>query len=68
MTHNPSATKRFLNTAEVCVELGISRRTLTQWCSDGRGPRRTRLPNGEYRYRTDHLEDWMLTLEDGTAA
>lgn len=68
MTSNPSAKKRYLTTADVCEEIGVSRRTLTQWCSDGRGPPRTRLPNGEYRYREDHLEDWLLGLETGDAA
>ena len=38
-----------LTIAEVCADLGISRRTFYEWRAKGRAPRCITLPNGSLR-------------------
>jgi predicted DNA-binding transcriptional regulator AlpA len=40
-----------LTIAEVCADLGISRRTFYEWRAKGRAPRCITLPNGSLRIR-----------------
>lgn len=58
--------KKLLSVEETCEAMGgIARRTLYDWWSTGRGPRRIKLPNGNVKVREDWLEDWLLSLEVG---
>lgn len=45
----------------------VSRRTFYHWCAIGRGPARTKLPNGELRIHPDDFKAWMAELR-GSAA
>ncbi len=40
-----------LTIAEVCADLGISRRTFYEWRAKGRAPKCITLPNGSLRIR-----------------
>lgn len=53
---------------EVAEMLGIPEKTLTQWRSDGKGPRYLKV--GRYvRYRWSEVNEWLSTREaDPTAA
>jgi predicted DNA-binding transcriptional regulator AlpA len=62
------APKKFLSVDDVCDEVGVARRTIYSWWSDGLGPRRIKLPNGKVVVRADWLDDWMLGLEASARA
>jgi len=61
-------TDTLLTVPQTCAVLDVPRRTLYQWWSDGRGPRRIKLPNGSIRVRSSVLDDWLLGIEEGEQA
>ena len=54
-----------LTIAEVCADLGISRRTFYEWRAKGRAPRCITLPNGSLRIRRSEYQRW-LTVARGS--
>ena len=52
-----------LTVAEVCAELKIHRRTFYDWCAKGNAPRRTKLPNGDWRITRADLDKWLTERE-----
>ena len=52
-----------LTIAEVCADLGISRRTFYEWRTKGRAPRFT-LPNGSLRVRRSEYQRWLAAREE----
>jgi len=69
MTANAKATRAAgrsgdkLTVADVCADLGISRRTFYEWRAKGTGPRCIPLPNGELRVRRSEYERWLEARE-----
>jgi excisionase family DNA binding protein len=53
-----------LTIAEVCVDLGISRRTFYEWRAKGRAPRCITLPNGSLRIRRSEYHRWLVSREE----
>lgn len=51
--------RQHLTIADVCNDLGISRRTFYEWRAKKRAPRCIKLPNGELRVRLRDLQDWL---------
>jgi excisionase family DNA binding protein len=53
-----------LTIAEVCADLGISRRTFYEWRAKGRAPKCISLPNGTLRVRRSEYHRWLTVRED----
>jgi excisionase family DNA binding protein len=53
-----------LTIAEVCADLGISRRTFYEWRAKGRAPRCITLPNGSLRVRRAEYQRWLTAREE----
>lgn len=53
-----------LTIAEVCADLGISRRTFYEWRAKGRAPRCITLPNGSLRIRRSEYHRWLAAREE----
>jgi predicted DNA-binding transcriptional regulator AlpA len=53
-----------LSVADVCADLGISRRTFYEWRAKGRAPKCIRLPNGDLRIRRTEYQRWLASRED----
>ena len=53
-----------LTVADICADLGISRRTFYEWRAKGRAPRCTKLPNGELRVYCTEYKRWLRARED----
>src|SRR5437764_3146679 len=53
-----------LTIAEVCADLGISRRTFYEWRAKGRAPRCITLPNGSLRIRRSEYQRWLAAHEE----
>ena len=53
-----------LTIAEVCADLGISRRTFYEWRAKGRAPRCITLPNGSLRVRRSEYQRWLAAREE----
>jgi excisionase family DNA binding protein len=53
-----------LTIAEVCADLGISRRTFYEWRAKGRAPRCIALPNGTLRVRRSEYQRWLAAREE----
>jgi predicted DNA-binding transcriptional regulator AlpA len=52
-----------LTVADICADLGISRRTFYEWRAKGTAPRCIPLPNGELRIRRSEYERWLDARE-----
>jgi predicted DNA-binding transcriptional regulator AlpA len=52
-----------LTVADICADLGISRRTFYEWRAKGKAPRCIPLPNGELRIRQSEYERWLEARE-----
>jgi predicted DNA-binding transcriptional regulator AlpA len=50
--------------AEVCADLGISRRAFYEWRAKGRAPRCITLPNGSLRIRRSEYQRWLASREE----
>jgi excisionase family DNA binding protein len=55
-----------LTIAEVCADLGISRRTFYEWRAKKRAPKCIRLPNGDLRIRRSEYQRWLEAREEVT--
>jgi predicted DNA-binding transcriptional regulator AlpA len=53
-----------LTVAEICDDLGISRRTFYEWRAKNKAPRCISLPNGSLRVRRAEYQRWLRTRED----
>lgn len=53
-----------LTIAELCADLGISRRTFYEWRAKGKAPRCIRLPNGDLRIRRTEYQRWLDAREE----
>jgi len=53
-----------LTIAEVCADLGVSRRTFYEWRAKGRAPRCITLPNGTLRVRRAEYQRWLAAREE----
>jgi excisionase family DNA binding protein len=53
-----------LTIAEVCADLGISRRTFYEWRAKNRAPRCITLPNGSLRIRRSEYQRWLAAREE----
>ncbi|HEX4661825.1 MAG TPA: helix-turn-helix domain-containing protein, partial [Streptosporangiaceae bacterium] len=53
-----------LTVAEVCADLGISRRTFYEWRAKGTAPRCITLPNGSLRIRRSEYQRWLTAREE----
>jgi len=53
-----------LTIAEVCADLGVSRRTFYEWRAKGKGPKCIRLPNGSLRIRRSEYQRWLAAHEE----
>ena len=53
-----------LTIAEVCADLGISRRTFYEWRAKGRAPKCITLPNGSLRIRRSEYRRWLASREE----
>jgi excisionase family DNA binding protein len=53
-----------LTIAEVCADLGISRRTFYEWRAKGTAPRCITLPNGSLRVRKAEYQRWLTAREE----
>jgi excisionase family DNA binding protein len=53
-----------LTVAEVCAELGISRRTFQEWRAKGRAPECAKLPNGDLRIERAALDAWWQRCKE----
>ena len=53
-----------LTIAEVCADLGISRRTFYEWRAKSRAPRCITLPNGSLRVRRSEYQRWLASCEE----
>ncbi|NIJ11038.1 excisionase family DNA binding protein [Saccharomonospora amisosensis] len=56
--------RQHLTIADICQELGISRRTFYEWRAKKRAPRCIKLPNGDLRIRRTDLEAWLESREE----
>ena len=50
--------------AEVCADLGISRRTFYEWRTKNRAPKCITLPNGSLRIRRSEYQRWLAAREE----
>ena len=64
MTTNGDRYQDKLTIADVCADLGISRRTFYEWRAKGRAPKCIRLPNGDLRIRRSEYLRWLASRED----
>jgi excisionase family DNA binding protein len=55
-----------LTIAEICADLGISRRTFYEWRAKKRAPKCIRLPNGDLRIRRSEYQRWLEAREEIT--
>jgi predicted DNA-binding transcriptional regulator AlpA len=53
-----------LTVADICADLGISRRTFYEWRAKGTAPKCTKLPNGELRIYRAEYRRWLEARED----
>jgi excisionase family DNA binding protein len=53
-----------LTIAEVCADLGISRRTFYEWRAKRRAPKCISLPNGSLRIRRSEYQRWLAAHEE----
>ena len=53
-----------LTIADVCADLGVSRRTFYEWRAKGRAPRCITLPNGSLRIRRSEYQRWLAAPEE----
>jgi predicted DNA-binding transcriptional regulator AlpA len=53
-----------LTIAEVCADLGISRRTFYEWRMKNTAPRCITLPNGSLRIRQSEYQRWLASREE----
>lgn len=53
-----------LTIAEVCADLGISRRTFYEWRAKGKAPKCITLPNGSLRIRRSEYQRWLAAHEE----
>ena len=53
-----------LTIAEVCADLGISRRTFYEWRAKHRAPKCITLPNGSLRIRRSEYQQWLAAHEE----
>jgi len=53
-----------LTIAEVCTDLGISRRTFYEWRAKGTAPKCITLPNGSLRIRRSEYQRWVASREE----
>jgi predicted DNA-binding transcriptional regulator AlpA len=53
-----------LTIAEVCADLGISRRTFYEWRAKNRAPKCIALPNGSLRIRQSEYQRWLSAHEE----
>ena len=53
-----------LTIAEVCADLGISRRTFYEWRAKNTAPRCITLPNGSLRVRRSEYHRWLAAREE----
>lgn len=53
-----------LTIAEVCADLGISRRTFYEWRAKNRAPKCIRLPNGDLRIHRSEYKRWLANCEE----
>lgn len=53
-----------LTVAQVCQDLGISRRTFYEWRAKKKAPRCINLPNGSLRIRRTEYRRWLESRED----
>ena len=53
-----------LTIAEICTDLGISRRTFYEWRAKRKAPRCISLPNGSLRVRRTEYQRWLEARED----
>jgi excisionase family DNA binding protein len=53
-----------LTIAEVCADLGISRRTFYEWRAKNRAPKCITLPNGSLRIRRSEYQRWLDAREE----
>ncbi|PRX45650.1 AlpA family transcriptional regulator [Prauserella shujinwangii] len=56
--------RQHLTIADICQELGISRRTFYEWRAKKRAPRCIKLPNGDLRIRRTDFLDWLDSCEE----
>jgi excisionase family DNA binding protein len=53
-----------LTIAEVCTDLGVSRRTFYEWRAKGKAPKCITLPNGTLRIRRSEYQRWLTAHEE----
>jgi len=53
-----------LTIAEVCADLGISRRTFYEWRMKNKAPKCITLPNGSLRIRRSEYQRWLASREE----
>jgi excisionase family DNA binding protein len=53
-----------LTIAEICVDLGVSRRTFYEWRAKNRAPKCITLPNGSLRIRRSEYQRWLAAREE----
>lgn len=53
-----------LTIAEICEDLGISRRTFYEWRAKRKAPHCISLPNGSLRVRRAEYQRWLQNRED----
>jgi len=53
-----------LTVAEVCADLGISRRTFYEWRMKNRAPKCITSPNGSLRIRRSEYRRWLASREE----
>lgn len=53
-----------LTIAEICDDLGISRRTFYEWRAKRKAPRCITLPNGSLRVRRTEYRRWLEDREE----
>jgi excisionase family DNA binding protein len=56
-------TRDKLTIAEVCEDLGISRRTFYEWRAKNKAPKCIRLPNGDLRIHRTEYQRWLASCE-----
>jgi excisionase family DNA binding protein len=53
-----------LTIAEVCADLGVSRRTFYEWRATGKAPKCITLPNRSLRIRRSEYQRWLAAHEE----
>jgi predicted DNA-binding transcriptional regulator AlpA len=64
MTTPIRAPRDTLTIAEICADLGISRRTFYEWRAKRKAPRCINLPNGSLRVRRAEYRRWLDSREE----